>query len=416
VSANYYWFAFTNGVEQEFFMAITPTPDDKFSFGLWTVGYNGADPFGGPTRAPMDILHVLEKLAEVGAYGLTFHDDDLFAFGSSDADRQKQIDRLKQGLKDTGIIVPMVTTNLFSAPIFKDGGFTSNDRDVRRFAMRKAARQLELGVELGAKTFVMWGGREGAEYDAAKDIRGALERYRESLNLFAQYVTDKGYDIRFAIEPKPNEPRGDILLPTVGHAIAFIETLERPELFGLNPEVGHEQMAGLNFTAGIAQALYQDKLFHIDLNGQRGIKYDQDLVFGHGDLNNAFSLVDLLENGGPNGGQSYTGPRHFDYKPSRTEDETGVWDSARANIQTYLLLKERAAAFRADPEVQEALAASRVDEIQVPTLAAGESYEDFLADRSSYEDFDANSYFNGKGFGFVRLQQLATEHLLGARG
>jgi len=346
-------------------MAITPTRDDKFSFGLWTVGYNGADPFGGPTRAPMDILHVLENLAEVGAYGLTFHDDDLFAFGSSDADRQKQIDRLKQGLADTGLIIPMVTTNLFSAPIFKDGGFTSNDRDVRRYAMRKAARQLELGVELGAKTFVMWGGREGAEYDAAKDIRGALERYRESLNLFAQYVTDKGYDIKFAIEPKPNEPRGDILLPTVGHAMAFIETLERPELFGLNPEVGHEQMAGLNFTAGIAQALYQDKLFHIDLNGQRGIKYDQDLVFGHGDLNNAFSLVDLLENGGPNGGPSYTGPRHFDYKPSRTEDETGVWESARANIQTYLLLKERAAAFRADPEVQEALAASRVDEIQV---------------------------------------------------
>jgi len=397
-------------------MAITPTRDDKFSFGLWTVGYNGADPFGGPTRAPMDILHVLENLAEVGAYGLTFHDDDLFAFGSSDADRQKQIDRLKQGLADTGLIIPMVTTNLFSAPIFKDGGFTSNDRDVRRYAMRKAARQLELGVELGAKTFVMWGGREGAEYDAAKDIRGALERYRESLNHFAQYVTDKGYDIRFAIEPKPNEPRGDILLPTVGHAMAFIETLERPELFGLNPEVGHEQMAGLNFTAGIAQALYQDKLFHIDLNGQRGIKYDQDLVFGHGDLNNAFSLVDLLENGGPNGGPSYTGPRHFDYKPSRTEDETGVWESARANIQTYLLLKERAAAFRADPEVQEALAASRVDQIQVSTLAEGESYEDFLADRSSYEDFDADSYFNGKGFGFVRLQQLATEHLLGARG
>ena len=396
-------------------MTITPTTADKFSFGLWTIGYNGADPFGGPTRAPMDILHVLEKLKNVGAYGLTFHDDDLFAFGSDDAARQKQIDRLKQGLADTGLIIPMVTTNLFSPPVFKDGGFTSNDRGVRRYAMRKAMRQLELGVELGAKTFVMWGGREGAEYDAAKDIRGALERYRESLNLFAQYVTDKGYDIRFAIEPKPNEPRGDILLPTVGHAMAFIETLEMPELFGLNPEVGHEQMAGLNFTAGIAQALYNGKLYHIDLNGQRGIKYDQDLVFGHGDLHNAFSLVDLLENGGPNGGQSYTGPRHFDYKPSRTEDETGVWDSAAANIQMYLMLKERAAAFRADPEVQEALAASRVPEIQVPTLGEGETYDDLLADRASFEDFDTDAYFNGKGFGFVRLQQLATEHLLGAR-
>ena len=392
-----------------------PTRDDKFSFGLWTVGYNGADPFGGPTRPQLDMVEAVTRLAELGAYGLTFHDDDLFAFGSNDADRQKQIDRLKQALSDTGIIIPMVTTNLFSAPVFKDGGFTSNDRGVRRFAMRKAMRQLELGVELGAKTFVMWGGREGAEYDSAKDIRGALERYREAVNVFAQYVTDKGYDIRFAIEPKPNEPRGDILLPTVGHAMAFIETLERPELFGVNPEVGHEQMAGLNFTSGIAQALYQGKLFHIDLNGQRGIKYDQDLVFGHGDLANAFALVDLLENGGANGGACYDGPRHFDYKPSRTEDITGVWDSAAANMRTYLLLKERAAAFRADPEVQDALTASRVAQIAEPTLSAGETYDDLLADRASYEDFDTDSYFGGKGFGFVRLNQLALEHLLGAR-
>ncbi|CAN5442660.1 xylose isomerase [soil metagenome] len=396
-------------------MASTPTRDDKFSFGLWTVGYNGSDPFGGPTRPPLDVVEAVTRLAELGAYGLTFHDDDLFAFGSSEADRQKQIDRLTQALADTGLIIPMVTTNLFSAPVFKDGGFTSNDRGVRRFAMRKAMRQLELGVELGAKTFVMWGGREGAEYDSAKDIRGALERYREAVNVFAQYVTDKGYDIRFAIEPKPNEPRGDILLPTVGHAIAFIETLERPELFGVNPEVGHEQMAGLNFTSGIAQALYQGKLFHIDLNGQKGIKYDQDLVFGHGDLANAFALVDLLENGGANGGPSYDGPRHFDYKPSRTEDITGVWDSAAANMRTYLLLKERAAAFRADPEVQEALAASRVAQIQETTLAPDETYDDLLADRSAYEDFDTDSYFGGKGFGFVRLNQLALEHLLGAR-
>ncbi|EPR75808.1 Xylose isomerase [Leifsonia rubra CMS 76R] len=396
-------------------MTTQPTPADKFSFGLWTVGYNGADPFGGPTRAPLDVVHAVEKLAELGAYGLTFHDDDLFAFGSTAAERQKQIDRLKQALSDTGLIVPMVTTNLFSAPVFKDGGFTSNDRGVRRFAMRKAMQQLELGVELGAKTFVMWGGREGAEYDSAKNVRAALERYREALNFFGDYVTEKGYDIRFAIEPKPNEPRGDILLPTVGHAIAFIETLARPELFGVNPEVGHEQMAGLNFTSGIAQALYQNKLFHIDLNGQRGIKYDQDLVFGHGDLHNAFSLVDLLENGGPGGGQSYTGPRHFDYKPSRTEDETGVWDSAAANMHTYLLLKERAAAFRADPDVQEALTTARVFELSENTLGENESYDDLLADRSSYEDFDHDAYFNGKGFGFVRLQQLATEHLMGAR-
>ncbi len=395
--------------------ATTPTPADQFTFGLWTVGYSGADPFGGPTRAPLDVVHVVEKLTELGAYGLTLHDDDLFAFGSTDAERRRQIDRLIAATQATGLRIPMITTNLFSAPVFKDGGFTSNDRAVRRFALRKVLRNLDLAAELGAHTFVMWGGREGAEYDSAKNVGAAIERYREAVNLLTQYVTEQGYGIRFAIEPKPNEPRGDILLPTLGHAMAFIETLERPELVGLNPEVGHEQMAGLNFTAGIAQALEAGKLFHIDLNGQRGIKYDQDLVFGHGDLHNAFSLVDLLENGGPNGGSAYDGPRHFDYKPSRTEDESGVWASAEANMRTYLLLKERAAAFRADPEVQEALAAARVAELSRPTLGAGESIADLLADRSAYEEFDSGAYFDGKGFGFVRLQQLATEHLLGAR-
>ena len=397
-------------------MPTSPTPADRFTFGLWTVGYNGTDPFGGPTRPALDVVHVVEKLAELGAHGLTFHDDDLFAFGSSEAERQSQIDRLKGALDATGLVVPMVTTNLFSAPVFKDGGFTSNDRDVRRYAIRKVLRQIDLGAELGAQTFVMWGGREGAEYDSAKNIQAALERYREAVNFLGDYVVEKGYDLRFAIEPKPNEPRGDILLPTVGHALAFIESLERPELVGLNPEVGHEQMAGLNFAAGIAQALYHGKLFHIDLNGQRGIKYDQDLVFGHGDLHNAFALVDLLEHGGPQGGPAYTGPRHFDYKPSRTEDETGVWESASANMRTYLLLKERAEAFRADPEVQEALAAARVFELSEPTFGEGETYDDFVADRSAYEDFQPESYFGGKGFGFVRLQQLALEHLLNARG
>ncbi|MFN3867199.1 MAG: TIM barrel protein, partial [Demequina sp.] len=251
--------------------------------------------------------------------------------------------------------------------------------------------------------------------DSAKDVQAALERYREAVNVLGDYVTDKGYNIKFAIEPKPNEPRGDILLPTVGHALAFINTLERPELVGLNPETGHEQMAGLNFTAGIAQAIDHGKLFHIDLNGQRGIKYDQDLVFGHGDLHNAFSLVDLLENGGPNGGPGYDGPRHFDYKPSRTEDSKGVWESVKANMSMYLLLKERAVAFRADPEVQEALTEARVYELGQPTMGEGESYDDLLADRSAYEDFQPDEYFGGKGFGFVRLQQLASEHLMGAR-
>jgi xylose isomerase len=396
-------------------MSLKPTPQDKFSFGLWTIGWQAQDQFGSATRKPLDTVEAIHKLAELGAYGLTFHDDDLFAFESNDAQRRHEIDRTKQALADTGLIIPMITTNLFSHPVFKDGGFTSNDRGVRRFALRKVLRNLDLAAEMGAKTFVMWGGREGAEYDHAKDVQGALARYREGVNLLTQYVLDKGYDIRFAIEPKPNEPRGDILLPTVGHAMAFINTLEHPDLVGLNPETGHEQMAGLNFTAGIAQALDHGKLYHIDLNGQRGVKFDQDLVFGHGDLFNAFSLVDLLEFGGKDGGRAYDGPRHFDYKPSRTEDYEGVWDSAEANMRMYLLLKERAAAFHADPEVQDALAASRVAEVKTPTLNPGETYADLLADRSSYEDFDTESYFNGKGFGFVRLNQLAVEHLMGAR-
>ena len=397
-------------------MTLTPTPADKFTFGLWTFGWTAQDPFGSATRGPVDAVEAIHKLSELGAYGMTFHDDDLFPFGSSDADRRKAIDALKKACEDTGMKIPMITTNTFSHPVFKDGGVTSNDRSVRRYTLRKILRNIDLAAELGAQTFVMWGGREGAEYDFSKDVRVALERYREAANIFGQYVIDKGYDIKFAIEPKPNEPRGDILLPTVGHAIAFIDSLDHPELVGLNPEVGHEQMAGLNFTAAIAQALFHGKLFHIDLNGQRGIKYDQDLVFGHGDLYNSFALVDLLENGGPNGGPAYEGPRHFDYKPSRTEDADGVWESVKANMRMYLILKERAKAFRADPEVKEAIKASRQDELAQPTLGAGETVADLLADKSTWEEFDPEAYYDGKGFGFVRVQQLAAEHLLGARG
>jgi xylose isomerase len=276
-------------------------------------------------------------------------------------------------------------------------------------------RNLDLAAELGAKTYVFWGGREGAETDSAKDIRSALARYAEGIDMLAQYAIDRGYNIRFAIEPKPNEPRGDILLPTLGHAIAFISTLEHADMVGVNPEVGHEQMAGLNFVHGIAQALWQGKLFHIDLNGQHGIKYDQDLVFGHGDLLSAFFLVDLLENGGVRGTPAYDGPRHFDYKPLRTEDIDGVWASAAANMRTYLLLKQRAAAFRADPEVQAALTAARVHELSVPTLADGESYTNLLEDRSAFEDFDLEAAAV-RGYHFTQLDQLAVEHVLGARG
>jgi xylose isomerase len=389
-------------------MDLTPRPEHKFTFGLWTVGWQGRDPFGDATRPALDPVESVNKLAELGAYGVTFHDDDLIPFGANDADRDATIKRFRAALDATGLKVPMATTNLFTHPVFKDGGFTSNDRDVRRYALRKVIRNIDLAVELGAETYVAWGGREGAESGAAKDVRVALDRLKEAFDLLGEYVTAQGYNLRFAVEPKPNEPRGDILLPTVGHALAFINSLERPELVGVNPEVGHEQMAGLNFPHGIAQALWHGKLFHIDLNGQSGIKYDQDLRFGAGDLRQAFWLVDLLENA------DYQGPRHFDFKPPRTEDFDGVWASAAGCMRNYLILKERSAAFRNDPAVVEALRASRLDQLAQPTLAEGETWQDLTADRSAFEEFDVEAAAQ-RGFAFERLDQLALDHLLGAR-
>ncbi|MFG2755652.1 xylose isomerase [Streptomyces wuyuanensis] len=384
----------------------TPTAQDKFTFGLWTVGWQGRDPFGEATRPALDPVESVERLAAMGAYGVTFHDDDLIPFGAGDAEREAAVKRFRSALERTGLTVPMATTNLFTHPVFKDGAFTANDRDVRRFALRKTIRNIDLAVELGATTYVAWGGREGAESGAAKDVRVALDRMKEAFDLLGQYVTEQGYDLRFAIEPKPNEPRGDILLPTIGHALAFIERLERPELVGVNPETGHEQMAGLNFPHGIAQALWAGKLFHIDLNGQSGIKYDQDLRFGAGDLRQAFWLVDLLETAG------YEGPRHFDFKPVRTDGFDGVWESAKNCMRNYLILKERAAAFRADPEVGQALAASRLDELARPTAADG--LRGLLADTSAYEEFDVRAAAE-RSMAFERLDQLAMEHLLAVR-
>ena len=345
---------------------------------------------------------------------MSFHDDDLVPFGSNDAERERLVKRFRRAVDEAGLVVPMMTTNLFTHPMFKEGAFTANDRGVRRYALRKVMRSLDLAAELGAGTYVFWGGREGSETDAAKDVRAALDRYREGFDLLAQYVIDEGYPIRFAIEPKPNEPRGDIILPTVGSALAFITTLEHHEMIGVNPEVGHEQMAGLNFVHSISQALWHNKLFHIDLNGQRGVKYDQDLVFGHGDLVSAFFLVDLLENGALGGGPTYEGPRHFDFKPLRTEDATGVWLAAASNMRMYLLLRERARAFRDDPEVRDVLAASQVDELSVPTLAEGESAAELRADLDSYERYDVETA-GARGCGFAHLDQLAIEHVLGAR-
>ena len=391
---------------------VTPTPDDKFSFGLWTVGWTAQDQFGEATRPALDPGEYATKLAELGAWGVTFHDDDVVPFGSDDVTREKILTDFKRATDDAGLVIEMVTTNLFSHPVFKDGGFTSNDRSVRRFALRKVLRNVDLAASLGASTFVMWGGREGSEYDGAKDVNAALDRYREGVDTVAAYIKERGYGLKIALEPKPNEPRGDILLPTVGHALGFIAELEHGDIVGLNPETGHEQMAGLNYTHGIAQALWAGKLFHIDLNGQRSIKYDQDLVFGHGDLLSAFFTVDLLENGFPGGGPRYDGPRHYDYKPSRTEDYEGVWDSAKANMETYLLLAAKAKAYREDPAVQQAFADSGVLELSEPTLAAGETVADLLADTSAFEDFDAEAA-GERNFGFVRLNQLAIQHLIG---
>ena len=384
-------------------MAITPTPADKFTFGLWTVGWQARDPFGDATREALDPVRTVNELAARGAYGVTFHDDDLIPFGSNDADRQSHIDRFKVALAASGMKVPMATTNLFSHPVFKDGAFTSNDRDIRRYSIKKTMRNIDLAAELGAEIYVAWGGREGAESDGAKDAYVALDRFREAFNTLGQYVLDNGYNIKFAIEPKPNEPRGDIFLPTIGHALAFINSLDHPELVGLNPEVGHEQMAGLNFVHGIAQALWHKKLFHIDLNGQHGPKFDQDLVFGHGDLKSAFFLVDLLER------YEYSGPKHFDYKPARTESDKGVWESATANMRTYLMLKERVSAFRGDPRVISAMAESNIPGLTEPSLAPGETWRDLAKD-----SFDVEAA-GKRGYHYEALDQLALEHLMGAK-
>jgi xylose isomerase len=379
---------------------FTPTPDDKFSFGLWTVGWQGVDVFGGAVRPRLDPVETVHRLAELGAAAVTFHDDDLLP---DEATRQRELERFTKALAETGMGVEMATTNLFSHPVFKDGGLTANDRAVRRYAVAKVLRNVDLAAELGARTYVLWGGREGAESGGSKDVAAALDRYKEGLDLLCAYVREQGYDMRFALEPKPNEPRGDILLPTVGHAIAFINELEEPDRVGLNPEVGHEEMAGLNFAQGISQALWHGKLFHVDLNGQHGPRFDQDLRFGAGNLRGAFWTVDTLESGG------YAGPRHFDYKPPRTEDMAGVWETARACMRNYLILKEKAAAFRADPEVVEAQAAARVPELREPTLAPGETLADLRAESYDVEALAA------AGMAFERLDQLAMEHLLGVR-
>ncbi len=380
-----------------------PTKADKFTFGLWTVGNPGRDPFGEAVRDPLSAPEIVKNLARLGAYGVNLHDDDLVPFGSSAAERDRIVREFKKALADHGLVVPMATTNLFTHPAFKDGAFTANDPKVRAYALQKTMRAMDLGVELGAKIFVAWGGREGVEVDACRDAREALKHYRECFNFLAEYAIDQKYDLRFALEAKPNEPRSDIYLPTTGHMLAFIETLDHPEMVGVNPEVAHEQMSGLNFYHGIAQAIDAGKLFHIDLNDQKPGRYDQDLRFGSETIKGMFFLVKLLEESG------YDGSRHFDAHAYRTENTEGVWDFARGCMRTYLILKEKARRFAADTEIQALL-----KEMSTPDEYGLGKYVRGTADRLKGETFDPVA-MGRKGLGYERLDQLVIDLLLGVR-
>ena len=386
--------------------AYTPTKEDKFSFGLWTVGNPGRDPFGDPTRQALAPERIVQRLSELGAWGINLHDNDLVPIDATPQQRDKIVCDFKNALKNCGMVVPMATTNTFSHPVFKDGGFTSNDPKIRAYGLQKIMQAIDLGVELGAKTYVFWGGREGAECNVAKDPIDALKRYRDGLNYLCDYVRDQKYDLNFALEAKPNEPRADMYFPTTGHYLAFIETLEYPEMVGVNPEVAHEHMAGLNFHHGVAQAFEAGKLFHIDLNDQRFGRYDQDFRFGSEDYKSAFLLVRLLENNG------YTGPRHFDAHAFRTEDEEGVWDFAAGCMRTYNILKEKAAQFEADAEIQGILQEIGSQNPEYEQHLGKYSREKSQALKQVQFDIDA---MGRVGLGYERLDQLLAELLLGVR-
>ena len=389
-----------------------PSPDsgDRFTFGLWTVGNPGADPFGPRTRPRIPPTEIVAGLAKAGAWGVNLHDNDLVPFDASPTERDLLVKEFQQALADHGLVVPMATTNLFSHPVFRDGAFTASDAAVRAFAVRKAMRGIELGVELGASTVVFWGGREGVETDAARDCRDGLGWYRECLNFLCGWVKDQGWDLKFALEAKPNEPRGDIYLATTGHMLHFIETLEHREMCGVNPEVAHENMPGLSMVHAVGQAMEAGKLFHIDLNAQRIGRYDQDLRFGSEDLKGAFFLVRMLE--GTCGHPAYEGPRHFDAHAYRTEDVDGVWDFAAGCMRSYKILAARAAAFDADPEVQEILEHNHADPDGIGPILAGFNAANLEALEGLVLDPEALA---AQGHRYERLDQLAMEHLMGAR-
>ena len=382
-----------------------PKPEHKFTFGLWTVGNRGRDPFGDATRASVSPVTIVKRLSELGAYGVNLHDNDLVPIEATAAERDRIVSDFKKALDDYGMKVPMATTNLFYDPVFKDGAFTSSDPRVRLYALQKTMRSMDLGAELGAHIYVFWGGREGAEVDAAKDPREALKWNREALNFLCEYALDQGYEYRFALEAKPNEPRGDIYLPTTGAMLGFIATLDHPEMVGVNPEVGHEQMSGLNFYHVVAQAIEAGKLFHIDLNDQKGPRFDQDLRFGSESFKNLFFLVRLLES-------AYDGPRHFDAHSYRSENEEGVWEFAAGCMRTYLILKEKARQFDEDKDIKALL-----DEIH---SSNGDHVE--LLGRYSREKAKKlkelpldRAELASKPLPYERLDQLTVDILLGVR-
>jgi len=385
---------------------LLPNPEHKFTFGLWTVGSQGSDPFGSEVRDPKTPAELVYLLGDVGAYGVNFHDNDLIPIDASPSEAEAIKKDFRKALSDTGLVVPMATTNLFSDPIFKDGAFTSNDPRVRAYALQKTMQAIDLGVEFDAKIYVFWGGREGTETDSSKNPVDAIKRSREAMNFLCEYVLDQGYDLKFALEAKPNEPRGDIYNPTTGHMLAFIETLDHPGMVGVNPEVAHEHMSGINFMHGVAQAWEAGKLFHIDLNDQYPGRYDQDLRFGSRDIKAAFFLVKFLEDVG------YQGSRHFDAHAYRTEDYEGVKDFARGCMRTYLLLKEKAAQFNQDPEIQSLLAEINADDGTLTPLMG--SYSADKAASLKTKTFDRGAIAS-RGLGYERLDQLTIDLLLGAR-
>ena len=384
----------------------SPTPAQKFSFGLWTIGQRGADPFGSATREHKTPAEIVYAIGEVGAYGVNFHDNDLIPIDATPAEAEAIKKDFRKALADTGVVVPMATTNLFSDPIFKDGAFTSNDPKVRAYALQKTMKSMDMGVEFGAKTYVFWGGREGTETDSSKSAVEAIKRSREAMNFLCEYALDMKYDLKFALEAKPNEPRGDIYNPTTGHMLAFIETLDHPEMVGVNPEVAHEHMAGINFMHGVAQAWEAGKLFHIDLNDQYPGRYDQDLRFGSRDIKAAFYLVKFLED------VNYDNPRHFDAHAYRTEDFEGVKDFARGCMRTYMILKEKAEQFNADPEVQAILAEVNAEDPAMTPLFGKYSPEKAAAIKAQPFDRPAISK---RGLKYERLDQLTFDILTGTR-